>query len=152
MLNPNAKPFSMLNPNAKEFIPFQDSFHAVHAELLAERAAERAIDAQIKRIPKISNYLGLEQVAQIIYHTQTGKDIYELLRNDNHIFLDFPRASWIFPDITLRQLVHSHFDDDFILQDEPALDMLASEATPVVVHLHPIDHGENDWHRWKQIP
>lgn len=140
-----------LNPHAKEFIPFQDQINPVHAELLAQRSLERDLQAKIKKISKITRYNGLEQVAQLIYHHQTGQDVYEVLRDDNHIFLDFPRGSLKLPDMTLRQIIQFHFDDDFILNDSQ-LDILASNASSTVIHLEPIDHGENDWHRWKQIP
>jgi len=141
---------STLNPRAKEFIPFQDQINPIHAELLAKRALERDLQAKIKKISKITRYNGLEQVAQLVYH-KNGKDVYEVLRDGTNIFLDFTRGSWKFPDMTLRQIIHFHFDDDFILNDSQ-LDILASEASSTVIHLEPIDHGENDWHRWKSTP
>jgi len=145
---------STLNPCAKEFIPFQDTSPFVlspgQAELLAKRALERELLDNINLIPKITQYDGLEQVAQLVYHHQNGNDVYEVLR-DGNIFLDTPICSWHFPDMTLQQIITIYFDDDFVLND-PQLETLASTASSTVIHLHPIDHGENDWHSWKQIP
>ena len=85
-------------------------------------------------------------MAQLIYHQQTGQIICHVLRDDTHIFLDSPRASWQFPDMTLRQLIEFHFQwDNFVLHGA-TLDILASNAPYTIIHLDPIESDEDDWH------
>jgi hypothetical protein len=148
-----------LNPNAKEFIPSMTHsktedfvINPIHAELLAKRALEKQIEAQIKKIPTITSIDGLEQVAQISYHHQTGQDTYELYCNGQHAILDNRRCSWQFPNISIRDIIHFHFDGNFVLKDDPALDQLASSVPTILVDITPVYEEENTWHRWKQIP
>jgi hypothetical protein len=142
---------STLNPNAKEFIPFQDStLNTIHAELLAKRALEKQIKAQIKKIPTLTSTDGLEQVAQISYHHHTGQDTYELFWDGQYAILDNRRCSWQFPNMSIRDIIHFHFDGNFVLND-PALDQLASTVPAILVDITPVEDEENYWHRWKQI-
>ena len=118
----------------------------LHAQFLNERALERDLESNIRRIPKITNYDGLEQVAQLIYHQERGQIICHVLRDDTHIFLDSPRASWQFPDMTIRQMIGYHFQwDNFVLHGA-TLDILASNAPYTIIHLEPIESDEDDWH------
>ena len=142
---------STLNPNAKEFIPSKtEDFVLIHAELLAKRALEKQIKAQIKKIPTLTSIDGLEQVAQISYHHHTGQDTYELFWDGQYAILDNRRCSWQFPNISVRDIIHYHFDGNFVLND-PALDQLASVVSALLVDITPVEDEENYWHRWKQI-
>ena len=142
---------STLNPNAKEFIPSKtEDFVLIHAELLAKRALEKQIEAQIKKIPTLTSTDGLEQVAQISYHHPTGDDTYELFWDGQYAILDNRRCSWQFPNMSIRDIIHFHFDGNFVLND-PALDQLASTVPAILVDITPVDDEENYWHRWKQI-
>jgi hypothetical protein len=144
---------STLNPNAKEFIPSKTEdfiLNPIHAELLAKRALEKQIEAQIKKIPTLTSTDGLEQVAQISYHHHTGQDTYELFWDGQYAILDNRRCSWQFPNMSIRDIIHFHFDGNFLLND-PALDQLASTVPAILVDITPVDDEENYWHRWKQI-
>jgi len=148
---------STLNPNAKEFIPSvthskTEDFVLIHAELLAKRALEKQIKAQIKKIPTLTSTDGLEQVAQISYHHPTGDDTYELYWNGQYAILDDRCWSWQFPNISIRDIIHFHFDENFVLNDDPVLDQLASTVPAVHIDVTPVYDEENTWHRWKQIP
>ena len=143
-----------LNPNAKEFIPSHsktEDFVLIHSELLAKRALEKQIEAQIKKIPTLTSTDGLEQVAQISYHHPTGDDTYELFWDGQYAILDNRRCSWQFPNMSIRDIIHFHFDGNFVLND-PALDELASAVSALLVDITPVEDEENTWHRWKQIP
>ena len=144
---------STLNPNAKEFIPSKtEDFVLIHAELLAKRALEKQIKAQIKKIPTLTSIDGLEQVAQISYHLHGDVDIYELFWNGKHAILDNRQESWQFPDMPVRDIIHFHFHGNFVLKDDPALDEPASYAPAIQVDVTPVEDEENTWHRWKQFP
>ena len=112
----------------------------------AELLNERALKSNIIRIEKITNYDGLENVAQLIYHQDRGHVLFEVLRDDTHIFLDSPRASWQFPDMSLRRMIEFHFYDNFVLEENNTLDILASNAPYTIIHLDPIESDDDDWH------
>jgi len=114
--------------------------------------AKRALEAQVVEIPTITNYNGLEQVAQISYHLHGDVDIYELFWNGTHAILDNRSRSWQFPDMPIRDIIHFHFHGNFVLKDDPALDQPASYAPAIQVDITPVEDEENTWHRWKQFP
>ena len=133
---------STLNPRAKEFIPFQDSstfvLNPVHAELLAKRDFNKD---EIGEIPKITNYDGLQQVAQIAYSNLNCKpSYYELYWDGQHAILDSPSGSVQFPNITIREIICLHFDDTPLefSQEDKALDEPASNSPAIIVNITPI--------------
>ena len=136
---------------AESVLDTQSDFHEAQKVIDGFRA-KRALEAQVIEIPNITNYDGLEQVAQISYHLQTGQDIYELFWNGKHAILDNRQESWQFPDMPVRDIIHFHFDGNFVLKDDPALDEPASYAPAIQVDVTPIEDEENTWHRWKQFP
>ena len=169
-MNPNAKEFVpafTMNPFAKEFVSKNKTktldslsvlsttvaenvlfeLNPVHKELLAQRALE----ALITKIPTITSVDDLEQVAQISYHHHTGQDTYELFWDGQYAILDNRRCSWQFPNMSVRDIIHYHFDENFVLKDDPALDQLASVVSALLVDITPVEDEENYWHRWKQI-
>ena len=115
----------------------------VHKELLEKRAFE----AQFKRIPAITSTDGLEQVAQIYFHHQTGIDIVELFWNGTHAILDNRRVAWQFPDMSIRDIIHYYFDEDtsVTISEHSALDDPASYAPAIHLHVYPIFDNELDW-------
>lgn len=112
-----------LNPNATPFVPksFQDNSNF--------------------EIPKITNYDGLQQVAQIAYCNLTCKpSYYELYWDGQRVILDNSHNSWQFPDMTIRQIIHSHFDETPLefAEENTALDEPASNAGAIIVTITPI--------------
>ena len=118
----------------------------LHAQFLNEQALERDLKSNIRPIEKITNYDGLEQVAQLVYHQPGRQIICEVLRDDTHIFLEELQDSWQFPDMTIRKLIGFHFPwDNFVLHGA-TLDILASNAPYTIIHLEPIESDDDDWH------
>lgn len=151
---------STLNPLAAEFFPaqievqvqVQDEFHEAK-QVINELKALRALEAQVKQISKITNYDGLEQVAQITYHHPIRDEYYELFWNGQHALIDCSYASWQYPDMTIRHIVHHHFDENGVISiDQSVLDEPASYAPAIQLDFTPIADEENYWHRWKTIP
>jgi len=181
---------STLNPLAAEFIPGQvyakiqdqdsqevqvnqesqdqvkDKFYEAN-QVISKFKALRALEKQVKMIPKITNYDGLQQVAQITYHHPVRDQCYELFWNGKHAILDCPSKtrsdSWQYPDMTIRQII-GHYVDENILITATAdgttegadgtewADALASSAPAIQLHVTPVYDDENTWHRWKSIP
>jgi len=105
---------------------------------------------EITRIPKVTCFDGLEQVAQIVYNHQTGRNVFELLWDkENHkAILNCSGCSWEVPNATIRDIIHDHFDDEYhvnILNESKLLDQLVSSAPAVVVHIQPVFYEELDW-------
>ena len=121
----------------------ETELNPVHKELLEKRAFE----AQFKRIPAITSTDGLEQVAQIYFHHQTGIDIVELFWNGTHAILDNRRVAWQFPDMSIRDIIHYYFDEDtsVTISEHSALDDPASYAPAIHLHVYPIFDNELDW-------
>ena len=121
----------------------ESELNPVHKELLEKRAFE----AQFKRIPAITSTDGLEQVAQIYFHHQTGIDIVELFWNGTHAILDNRRVAWQFPDMSIRDIIHYYFDEDtsVTISEHSALDDPASYAPAIHLHVYPIFDNELDW-------
>jgi hypothetical protein len=121
----------------------ETELNPVHKELLEKQAFE----AQFKRIPAITSTDGLEQVAQISFHHQTGVDIVELFWNGTHAILDNRRVAWQFPDMPIRDIIHYYFDEDtsVTISEHSALDDPASYAPAIHLHVYPIFDNELDW-------
>jgi len=105
---------------------------------------------KITRISKVIHNKSLKQVAQVVYHHLTGRDIFEILWDKkNHIaILDGPICSWQIPNWTIRDIIHDHFDDELpvnILNENTILNKSVSRASPVVVHIQPTYYEELDW-------
>jgi hypothetical protein len=154
-MNPNAKEFvpnsKTFNPNAKEFVPNSKTLHMNELDpVYHELFAEHTMEAQIKKIPKITNYLNLEQVVQISYYDREGANNYELFSlywDGQNAILDSYNDSWQFPDMTLRAIIHYHFDNDTsvkISDESHALDEPASYAPCIQVDVTQI-FDELDW-------
>ena len=150
---------STLNPLAAEFIPAQvaqiqdqesqdqDGFYEVNQYI--EKFKElRALEAQVKEIPKITNYDDLQQVAQIQHHTITGPNLYELFWNGQHAILDSSSetssCSWQYPDMTIRHILQHYFDQNIIIKgeythdtDDYTDDLMHPSSTPAI-QLHVI--------------
>jgi len=124
------------------YVPTQEQL-AVIQQLHNDRDVER----QIIRISKITDYTGLELIAQISYHAQTGIDNYQLYFGRGFAFLDHFHRSWRFPIMTVRRLLHLHFDDDMwaIIDELPTLDNLVSQSPLINVHVHPQFYPEYDY-------
>ena len=105
---------------------------------------------EITRIPKVTCFDDLEQVAQIVYNHQTGRNIFELLwdKEKHKAILNCSACSWEVPNVTIRDIIHDHFDDEYhvnILNESKLLDQLVSSAPAVVVHIQPVFYEELDW-------
>ena len=110
---------------------------------------DRDLEAQIIRSPKVTDYSELEHIARISYHHQTGIDPYQLFYDpQNHVAIldDFDR-SWQFPIMTIRRLIHIHFDDEMWVNiDElPTLDNLVSHSPLVDIHVRPRFYPDYDY-------
>ena len=108
----------------------------VHKELLAQRALEE----QIKLIPKITNVDGLQQVAQISFEYEC----FELFWDGQYAFLDSPTRSWQIPDMSIRDIISCIFDNVIISNDSPALDEPASTSPAIQLTLTPV-YDEYEW-------
>ena len=137
---PKTSMTSMTNSRTNSMTPEQ---------LVAQFRNDREFEAQIIRIPKVTDYSELEHVAHIHYHHLTGIDQYQLfydIRNNVAVLDDFHR-SWQFPIMTLRRLIHIHFDDEMSVNiDElPALDLLLSDSPLVDIHVRPRFYPDYDY-------
>ena len=132
---------SMTN-SMTNYVPTQEQL-AVIQQLHNDRDVER----QIIQISKITDYTGLELIAQISYHTHTGIDEYQLYFGRGFAFLDDFHRSWRFPIMTVRRLLHLHFDDDMpaIIDELPTLDNLVSHSPLIDVHVHPQFYPDYDY-------
>ena len=161
---------STLNPLAAEFIPgqvyvsakvpakIQDEFYEAN-QVISKLKALRALEKQVKMIPKITNYDGLQQVAQITYHHPVQDQCYEIFWNGKHAILDCPSKSrsdsWQYPDMTIRHIIGHYVDENILISDGTdgtAADALASSAPAIQLHVTPVYDDENTWHRWKSTP
>lgn len=166
-MNPNAKPFismtstTILRPaskNNKNKTKTLDQLYALSssvAEFALRTLSHKELELKLKahvteiiRIPKITTY-DFEQSAQIVYHHQTGIDVFELLwdKKNQIAFMDGPRHSWKIPNTSVRNIIHAHFDDGYhinILNETPLLDKCVSSASAFVVHIKPACE-ELDW-------
>ena len=167
---------STLNPLAAEFIPgqvsakvsakvytkvpakIQDEFYEAN-QVINQLKALRALEKQVKMIPKITNYDGLEQVAQITYHHPVRDEYYELFWNGKHAILDCPSKSysdsWQYPDMTIRHIIGHYIDENILISDgtDPVTAYaLASSAPAIQLHVTPVYDDENTWHPWKCFP
>jgi hypothetical protein len=134
---------STLNPLAAEFFPaqVQDEFHEAK-QVINQLKALRALEAQVKQISKITNYDGLEQVAQITYNNPIRDEYYELFWDGEHAIIDCSYASWQYPDMTIRHIVHHHFDENGVISlsdtiDQSVLDEPASYSPAIQLTLYP---------------
>lgn len=102
---------------------------------VAEYVLQDDLEKQIISIPKITNYRRLEQIAVIYYHHPTWYGIFGIFWNGKHALLDSSKASWQFPDMTIRQLINYHFET-VTFKDDPSLDTLISEALTIEIDIH----------------
>ena len=157
-LNPNARSFVPIDSKTDSkisLLQLHDSLnkikkdqqlHLDQLELLSRRVAETLFEpiqvSQLERklkncpqqafiIPAITNYDGLEQVAQITH----SSGIYEVFWDSqkNRILFDGPVHSWQFSNMTIRQLVTYYFGVD--IADDSTFDQLASSAPAVLVDI-----------------
>ena len=162
---------STLNPLASEFVPAQiqdsqevqdqesqDEFYEAN-QVVSKLKALRALEAQAKIIPKITNYDGLQQVAQITYHHPVRDEFYELFWNGTHAILDRPSKSysdsWQYPDMTIRRIIGHYLDENILITAGTRTDWadaLASSAPAIQLHVTPVYDEQNTWHRWKSTP
>ena len=158
-LNPNALPFvpiSKTSKNNKNKTKSLDALQALstsvaekvlqplsHIELelklvLKQLLAKRALEATIIQIPKITNVDRLEQVAQISYHHRTGTDFFELFWDGTHAILDNRDCSWRFPNMTISDIIHYHFNQGTSVTISPDSHDLASYAPAIQIDVTPI--------------
>ena len=131
-LNPLAQAFSMtsiiLKPSktsmTDSMTQLQDISTSVAESVLLEPPLESTLEPI--QIPKITNYRRLEQI--VVSHS------FGIFWDGTHALLDFPHASWMLPDMTIRQIL-LHFLLPFTPTDpvDASLDVLVSLSPTIQI-------------------
>lgn len=157
-----------MNPNAKEFVPMgskPSKTELVQQELtqldvvssstaenvlqpLSHIQLEQSLKIRAQRaktvrvlIPTITNMDGLEQVAQIKYRVNNTTCIFEIFWDplNNRAIIDNTNISYQYTDMTIRKLIHAHFDIPVkIIEKDARLDEPASYAPAIVLSVQAI--------------
>ena len=157
-----------MNPNAKEFVPMgskPSKTELVQQELtqldvvssstaenvlqpLSHIQLEQSLKIRAQRaktvrvlIPTITNMDGLEQVAQIKYRVNNTTCIFEIFWDplNNRAIIDNTNISYQYTDMTIRKLIHAHFDIPVkIIEKDARLDEPASYAPAIVLNVQAI--------------
>ena len=146
---------STLNPCANEFIPSKtyeqlnqlDTLSTTVAEsvLTSSRPSSVIIHNHWNEIQKINIPLlnQLRQVATIHYLTKNITINLYWDQDCNRIIVDIPIRdfSWELSNRTIRCLIHLIFIEDVkIINENPEIDMLASEAPMLQIHVKAIEY------------
>ena len=102
--------------------------------------AQKAKTARVL-IPTITNMNGLEQVAQIKYRVNNTTCIFEIFWDplNNRAIIDNTNISYQYTDMTIRKLIHAHFDIPVkIIEKDSRLDEPASYAPAIVLNVQAI--------------
>lgn len=124
-LNPLAQAFSMTSIILK---PSKTSMTDSMTQLqdISTSVAESVLLEPPQQIPKITNYRRLEQIVV--------SDSFGIFWDGTNALLDFPHASWMLPDMTIRQIL-LHFLLPFTPTDpvDASLDVLVSLSPTIQI-------------------
>ena len=160
-MNPNAKEFVPMGskpskPSKTELVQQQLTQLDVVSSSTAENVLQPLSHIQLEQslkiraqkaktvrvlIPTITNMDGLEQVAQIKYRVNDTTCIFEIFWDplNNRAIIDNTNISYQYTDMTIRKLIHAHFDIPVkIIEKDARLDEPASYAPAIVLNVQAI--------------